>query len=208
MRRLAGEAAAQFWTDAEVNDAIHFGEQYVGQALLVPEKVSTFLTVNGTREYTTLPAGTVHVKSIDYDGFRLQTINYAQTRDTTAKSGRPTHYYLSQRGRQITVGLYPTPNAAKTVTALTVIEPTEMTADSTHSEVPDTWIWAVIMFGAMILKFKEKEFNEIRALAIDMMGKLIEFQQRVRTTAGTEANYVRDADDDVPDLAFGRLWVP
>src|SRR3990167_8127596 len=167
VRRLVGEPTATanpFWSSAEVDDAIHDGEVYVGSIILLPEKKQSFVTVNGTREYTTLNAGTYTVKAVDYDGYPLDPVEYVDTIDPTTISGQPTGYFLRQGGRQITVGLYPTPNAASTVTCLTSVEPGEMSPGSTQSEIPDMWMWAVKMFAGMVLKMKDREFREGRAM--------------------------------------------
>ena len=214
VRRLAGESSAQFWTNAELNDNIHLAEQYVGQACLLPETIQTFRTVASTREYTPLGAGTIHIKHADWNGQPLTPIDYQDTRHTTEKTGNPTHFYLrygqgtASAKPQIVMGLFPTPSSAQTTTCQTTIEAREMSADSDHSDIPDTWMWAVIMFAAMIAKFKEKEFNEVRAMAMDTIKKLVEFQTRTATAQAQQYMTIRDEDDHQLNLAHGRIWIP
>src|SRR3990167_5078543 len=104
VRRLIGEPTSSgnpFWTDDEIGDAIHFGEQFIGSIIRRPQAKQSFTTVSGTREYTTLSAGTIHVETVDYDGYLLYPLHYEDTVEPTTRTQRPTNYYLLETGRQI-----------------------------------------------------------------------------------------------------------
>lgn len=211
VRRLVGEPTASanpFWTNSEIDDAIHDGEIYVGSIILLPEKKQTFLTVANQREYTTLSAGTYTVKALDYDGEVLDPTEYRETIDVTEIKTTPREYFLRQSGRQITVGLYPTPTAVKQVTCLTSVEPIKPGADGIHSEIPDMWVWAIKLFAGMQLKMKDREFREGRAMVDEMLRDLLSASLNVKRMQRDKFKKVHDVRHSATGIYRPRVVIP
>lgn len=104
------------------------------------EQVQTVTTVASTATYA-LSAGTVAVlfvwdNTAGATGRRLAKMSEDALPSTVPEvTGRPTHYYRS--GTNIL--LYPTPDAVYTLSLITKVGPTALSADADPMPLPDSW---------------------------------------------------------------------
>ena len=139
IRDQVNESSSSFWSDAEI-----FRYMWAAEILLADETNSTvkvgtaITTTTGTIEYTK-NTDVVNILKVTYDGYPLQKINIKVyesvagiTYGSTATQGKPAVYY--ELGSSI--GLYPTPDDAKSIKIYYVFKPTLKTDASTAFDIP------------------------------------------------------------------------
>ena len=137
-RRRYNSVGSSFWAQDEIYKVIYEGEQILAtEGLVIEAKDTSTTTVAGTQGYA-LPSLFIDVKRLEYDGQKLQPIDFRQDdqitllNSATATQGTPQYYTLWND----TVYLRLIPDAAETLTFYGHKEATLLTTASTTLSVP------------------------------------------------------------------------
>jgi hypothetical protein len=122
--------ADTLWTDTELYYTLYRVMLRLARETNCIQTKSTASTVAGTEDYT-VPARTIEVIRVTYEGAKLQFIDLRQydsmNPNSTTSSGRPAYYLVFGD----TVTLYPTPSDVGTIKYWVVEEPAVPTSGST-----------------------------------------------------------------------------
>ena len=151
-RALFNEDSADLWSDDAARGFMWEGETIVASLIGGYETVDTSITTaNGTAEYT-IPADTLVLRRVTWNGVKLKKITLQELDTLEAPSyggslstGNPTDYY--EWGTVI--GLYPTPTSAEQLKLWITKAPAEITSSSTafsihqmfHHDLTDYLLW-------------------------------------------------------------------
>lgn len=131
-RRRLNAVSSSFWSSTEIiEDCLYFALNDMITRAKCYEGTSTTTSVAGTAQYN-FPDGAIEIKQLSYDNQKLAVMSQAEyfamnLSSQVSPQGRPTHYMIWGS----TYTLYPTPDAALTISLLTVQGPGAITSTST-----------------------------------------------------------------------------
>lgn len=138
-----------FWSEAELRSLMYQAQMELATKALVIEGApdTSVPTVIGQRAYT-LPSLVIAIKRIEYNGIKLDPIDF-QEDDTltlssanTTSTGTPLYYALWNNK----VYLRPVPDAVQTLTIYAYKEPTQTTTVTTELDVPTMYHLNIVDF--------------------------------------------------------------
>ena len=138
---------------------------------------SSITTTADTREYQ-LPDGTKEVIAVVYDDDnKLYPIDITKTVDDPSSTGTPGYYYI----RANYIGLYPTPDDAKTLTIYYSSIGGNMSKNEDTPIIPEEWQMALVYYAALhyavhlddtrVAVFSQLWQNEIAQIIADSVNK-------------------------------------
>ena len=134
-------------------------------------------TVSGTREYQ-LPDGTKQVIEAVYDDDnKLWPIDITKTADDPDSTGAPGYYYI----RANYIGLYPTPDDAKTLKLFYSSIGGNMSNNNDTPIIPEEWQMGLVYYAALhyavhlddtrVAVFSQMWQNELAEIIVDNVNK-------------------------------------
>jgi hypothetical protein len=160
-RRRYNAVNANFWVQDDVFKVIYEAEQILAtEALCIEDTDTSITTVAGTRAYG-IPSLVIAIKRIEYDGAKLQKIDFREDDALTlnnadAAAQGNVQYYLEFDGQ---IFLRPLPSAAETLTIYCYKEATLLTTASTTLSVPVVCHTALIDYVVAQMAAKDGNYN-------------------------------------------------
>ena len=201
VRSQIDEPDAANWSDDEIRNHLWFGERLVIDKIGCYTGTSaTTSTVSGTQEYSK-PSDSFRVSKVTYDSVKLKKIDQADydamssiSYGGTLATGSPCYYY--EFGSVI--GLFPVPDAAKTLKFWYVKEPANLTSSSDVFSVPSFAQNAIVDYATYraLLKDNDKKADMYFSLwenglrdAIESYSKMQEDDMHIRFKIEEQTNF-------------------
>ena len=161
-QRYNSVSDTNFFTQAEIFDLIYDAELELSmEALVIENKDATITTVDGTRTYA-FPSLTIAIKRIEYDGQKLEKIDFRDddrltlSNSAVATKGTPQYYEMFND----VIFLRPVPDSAKTLTIYLYQEPVLLTTAATALSVPTRYHSYLVDFVVSMMAAKDDDLRE------------------------------------------------
>jgi hypothetical protein len=161
IRRRYNAVSSSFWSQDEIFKIMYEAEMTMAiEDLVIEAKDTSTSTVIGTRIYN-YPSLVIGIKRIEYNGLKLQPIDFREDdaltfQDATSTlTGLPQYYAIWNKQ----IYLRPTPDAVQTLTIYAYKEPTLLTTASTTMSAPTICHPAIINYGASFMAMKDQNLN-------------------------------------------------
>lgn len=148
-----------FFGESEMLKLIYLGEQELVHEGLIIESTYQTTTVADQQEYP-FPTNMVAIKRVEYDGTKLQPINFRQDdsitlyNSATTNTGEP-QFYMEWND---TIILRPIPSDAQTLKIRGYKEPDTLTINSSL-EIPAFFHGAIICYVTMMMASKDQNWS-------------------------------------------------
>lgn len=164
-RRKYNSSSSSFYSSNEIYDLIYQAELEIARETLMIEGATTISggSISGTRTYA-LPSTLLEVKRVEYDGQKLEPIDFRQDdaatlmNSNTTATGRPQYYTLWND----TLYLRPIPDTSALVIKLYGYNlPAQITSASQVLEVPKVFHMAIVDY--VVAEMATKDQNSATA---------------------------------------------
>lgn len=204
-RRKYNSVNNNFYSSSEIYDLIYQAElEMTTQALSIEAVDTSISTVAGTRAYN-YPTRVLSIKRIEYDGNKLQPIDFRDddvvnlVSAASPVTGTP-QYYALFGGK---IYLRPIPAEIKTLTIYAYKEPSPVTAITTL-EIPTLFHMDIANYVASELAAKDLNTEIYSLYSAKWQQALVKAQQwQKRRLRGDAFNSVKDEDTMVTSLLGG-----
>lgn len=160
-RRRYNAYGDSYWSEDELIQLVYEAEMILAtEAKVIEDKDTSITTVSGTRTYS-VPSGTIGIKRVEYDGYKLKPIDQREddaltlNNSDTTSTGTP-QYYFEFAG---TLYLRPIPDDAQTLTLFRFAEPDALTTSSTTLSTPTRCHIHICDFILSVMTMKDGNFD-------------------------------------------------
>lgn len=196
-RRLYGEDSTSYQDDTDLTAFLNEGYRKLAERADALESKTTFSTVAGQAEYasgdTGFPTDMLRPLKVYYDDIALTPIDYREIIALNDPNGTPDRYYVRRFPQKL--GLYPTPDAAKTVTLHYSAQTTALSATTDTPTLPAAYHMALCFYAASMWAASDRDggavqlftgmFNDAVANFLDQgVRRTSESAARVRESGG------------------------
>jgi hypothetical protein len=205
IRDRLDEAAARYWTNAQIDSWINEATRDVARRAEVLQTTSTITTIAGTQEYS-MPSDVVRVHRVEHhSGDAVTPLEYRDFNNMDAVWGtgqkqttntRPYWYSLWGYPPNLKVVLFPIPALSDdTIKVFYYRMPAAISGDSTTVPVPQGWEDLVVMYAEYIAFRKDGDprWTEAKTLYEERLHQMLDVTRRWTDQAGaitTGTSYV------------------